>query len=111
MNTNDNEIMPNTHLQNPTKALTRNDSIDILRGWLIVFVIIGHLVLGSVHDNVIRYSIYAFHMPLFIGLSGYLINPEPFKGRAMIVTTRMKKPITGMAVSVAGAANGEGGKR
>ena len=40
-----------------------------------VLVIIGHVVLGSVHDNVIRYSIYAVHMPLFIGLSGYLINP------------------------------------
>lgn len=67
--------MPNTHLKAPAAAQTRNDSIDILRGWLIVFVIIGHLVLGSVYDNVIRYSIYAFHMPLFIGLSGYLINP------------------------------------
>lgn len=53
----------------------RNPSIDILRGYLIVCVVLGHLVLGSVHDNVIRYSIYAFHMPLFIGLSGYLINP------------------------------------
>jgi fucose 4-O-acetylase-like acetyltransferase len=67
--------MPNTHLQTPSKVQPRNDSIDILRGWLIVFVIIGHVVLGSVHDNIIRYSIYAFHMPLFIGLSGYLINP------------------------------------
>ena len=62
-------------LSNTVKSTTRNANIDILRGFLIVLVIIGHVVLGSVHDNVIRYSIYAFHMPLFIGLSGYLINP------------------------------------
>lgn len=61
------------------KSTVRNDQIDIFRGWLILFVIIGHVVLGSVHDNVIRYSIYAFHMPLFIGLSGYLINPITLK--------------------------------
>lgn len=58
----------------------RNANVDILRGWLIVLVIIGHIVLGSVHDNVIRYSIYAFHMPLFIGLSGYLLNPNSLNG-------------------------------
>jgi len=54
--------------------MQRNQRIDLLRGWLILFVIIGHIVLGSVHTNEIRYSIYAFHMPLFIALSGYLIN-------------------------------------
>ncbi len=54
----------------------RNDKIDLLRGWLIFLVIVGHIVLGSVHENPIRYVIYAFHMPLFIGLSGYLINAE-----------------------------------
>lgn len=54
----------------------RNPNIDLLRGWLILLVVVGHIVLGSVHDNFVRYAIYAFHMPLFIGLTGYLINPE-----------------------------------
>jgi fucose 4-O-acetylase-like acetyltransferase len=58
---------------------TRSDGIDYLRGWLIVSVILGHLVLGSTEDNWIRYSIYAFHMPLFIGLTGYLLNPITLK--------------------------------
>jgi hypothetical protein len=44
-------------------------------------------------------------------VDGYLLNPEPFKGRAMIVTTRMKKPISGMAVTVARGGNGEGARR
>jgi len=55
-------------------ATNRNTKIDLLRGWLILLVIVGHVVLGSVHDNSVRYTIYAFHMPLFIGLAGYLIN-------------------------------------
>ena len=57
----------------------RYAAIDSLRGWLIVLVMVGHLVLGSVHDNFIRYSIYAFHMPLFIGLTGYLINADSLR--------------------------------
>lgn len=67
--------MSNSSPHKITQQPARNANIDILRGWLILLVIIGHVVLGSVHDNVIRYGIYAFHMPLFIGLSGYLINP------------------------------------
>ena len=58
---------------------SRNDGIDFLRGLLIALVIIGHIVVGSTHDNWIRYSIYAFHMPLFIGLTGYLLNPSTLK--------------------------------
>lgn len=76
--------MANSNLTNTAKSADRNPNIDILRGYLILFVIVGHLVLGSVHDNVIRYSIYAFHMPLFIGLSGYLINPLSLQANSFI---------------------------
>jgi len=62
----------------------RFTDIDKLRGCLIILVIVGHIVLGSVHDNFIRYSIYAFHMPLFIGLSGYLINAESLRNASFI---------------------------
>jgi len=61
------------------KEKIRFAGIDSLRGWLIILVMIGHLVLGSVHENIIRYSIYAFHMPLFIGLTGYLINSDSLR--------------------------------
>lgn len=49
-----------------------------------LLVVIGHTVLGSVHDNSVRYIIYAFHMPLFIGLSGYLINREKLYDSALV---------------------------
>lgn len=62
-----------------SKSETRYVGIDSLRGWLIVLVMLGHIVLGSVHDNFIRYSIYAFHMPVFIGLTGYLINVDALR--------------------------------
>ncbi len=39
-----------------------------------MFVIIGHVLQGTLYDNVCRYIIYSFHMPLFIGISGYLFN-------------------------------------
>ena len=58
------------------EMINRNESIDSLKGLLIVFVILGHSLLGSLDDNAIRYVIYSFHMPVFLFLSGYLINYE-----------------------------------
>ncbi|MBL4671851.1 MAG: acyltransferase [Arenicella sp.] len=68
------------------KEKIRYVGIDSLRGWLIVLVMLGHLVLGSVHENIIRYSIYAFHMPLFIGLTGYLINVDSLRASSFFAT-------------------------
>lgn len=53
-----------------------NPTIDALKGFLILFVIIGHALPGSLNGSFPRYAIYAFHMPLFLFLSGYLINIE-----------------------------------
>ena len=58
--------------------------IDNLRGWLIVLVMLGHIVLGSVHENIFRYAVYAFHMPVFIGLTGYLINASMLRNSTFI---------------------------
>ncbi|HAU68989.1 MAG TPA: hypothetical protein DCW52_11410, partial [Gammaproteobacteria bacterium] len=66
--------------------MARNVAIDQLRGGLIALVIVGHIVLGSVHDNIIRYAIYAFHMPLFIVLTGYLINTPLLLRQSMSAT-------------------------
>jgi len=52
----------------------RNQAFDSVRGCLIISVIVGHIVLGSIHSQLLRYMIYAVHMPLFIALTGYLIN-------------------------------------
>jgi len=49
-----------------------------------LLVIVGHIVLGSVHENMLRYVIYAFHMPLFIGLSGYLINAQKLRKSSIV---------------------------
>lgn len=71
---------------NNHKEKIRYVGIDSLRGWLIVLVMLGHLVLGSVDENIIRYSIYAFHMPLFIGLTGYLINADSLRNNTIVAT-------------------------
>lgn len=49
-------------------------NIDLLKGSLIILVIIGHVLQGKLSESISRYLIYSFHMPLFIGISGYLFN-------------------------------------
>ena len=56
------------------KEIAYNHSIDAVKGILIVLVIVGHLLLGSLDENIIRFIIYSFHMPAFIFISGYLLN-------------------------------------
>lgn len=51
-----------------------NQSIDFIKGTLILLVFLGHLVIGKIENSLVRYFIYSFHMPLFIGISGYLFN-------------------------------------
>jgi peptidoglycan/LPS O-acetylase OafA/YrhL len=46
--------------------------IDSLKGILVVLVFVGHFLPGLVTDNLVRYAIYSFHMPLFLGISGFL---------------------------------------
>lgn len=54
----------------------RFQNIDLLKGSLIILVIIGHVLQGKGSDNIVRYIIYSFHMPIFIGVSGFLFNRE-----------------------------------
>ena len=67
------------------KYKTRNESIDVIKGILILLVIVGHILLGSLDENGLRYYIYSFHMPVFFYVSGFLINLDklssesPFK--------------------------------
>lgn len=51
-------------------------NIDLVKGLLILLVIVGHVIQGRLDDNFLRTLIYSFHMPLFIGLSGYLCQSD-----------------------------------
>lgn len=57
----------------------RNRSIDTLKGLLIFTVVLGHVLLGSLDENPLRYLIYSFHMPVFFFISGYLLDIEKMK--------------------------------
>jgi acyltransferase len=61
----------------------RNAGIDSLKGILILLMIAGHILQGKVSENFFRFVIYSFHMPLFIGIGGYLLS---------VSTTIEKKP-------------------
>lgn len=50
----------------------RNGSIDFCKGILILLVILGHIILGELNKNIVRYVIYGFHMAVFFGISGYV---------------------------------------
>lgn len=56
------------------RILKYNTTIDYLKGILILLVFLGHLVVGKMEENMLRHFIYSFHMPVFVGISGYLFN-------------------------------------
>lgn len=58
------------------ETTARNTKIDLLKGFLITFVILGHAIPGNVNTVISRYLIYSFHMPMFFGISGYLFNTD-----------------------------------
>ena len=51
--------------------MKRDIKIDIFKGILILFVVIGHFNSGITHD-----IIFLFHMPLFFILSGFFLEKE-----------------------------------
>jgi acyltransferase len=54
----------------------RNLSIDFIKGILILLVVIGHTV---PQESILTKLIYFFHMPLFLGIFGYLIKNYNFE--------------------------------
>nr|WP_314289279.1 acyltransferase family protein [uncultured Capnocytophaga sp.] len=58
-----------------TTVKVRDPLIDVLKGFAIILVVIGHASLwfsGDNRTNPLYVTIYAFHMPLFMFLSGYV---------------------------------------
>ncbi|TBL67765.1 acyltransferase family protein [Paenibacillus thalictri] len=54
--------------------MSRITWIDILKAIGIILVVMGH----TTKDDVMRNVIYAFHMPLFFFITGYLFNAEKY---------------------------------
>lgn len=71
-------------------------NIDLIKGALIAFVFLGHYISGSLDDNIVRYLIYYFHMPLFLGISGFLVTHsklgKPLHGLAKTLVFRLIIP-------------------
>lgn len=61
--------------------MARIELIDSLKGYAIVLVLLGHVIVFSnpreFSQSWLFIFIYAFHIPLFLFLSGYLINQKP----------------------------------
>ena len=74
----------------------RNESIDVIKGFLTLCVLVGHILLGSINDNFARYTIYSFHMHVFMFVSGYMVNitklsQQPYKEICIKYWNRMLK--------------------
>ncbi len=52
----------------------RIDAFDILKGFGIICVILGHMPGDAFFVKVIRHSVFSFHMPLFFLISGYFLS-------------------------------------
>lgn len=68
--------------------MARDLRIDSLKGFLIILVLLGHVIIAVDNVNVINHAvmglIYVFHMPLFILISGYVtMNPAEQTPRQM----------------------------
>jgi acyltransferase len=62
----------------------RLKNVDLLKGLLVFLVILGHMLPGSRNNSILLAIIYSFHMPLFIGVSGYLFNANKIKDYNLI---------------------------
>lgn len=62
----------------------RNEIIDLAKGVLILLVIVGHILPGTLEESLTRYTIYAFHMPVFIAVGGYLFSTSKMKGYSVL---------------------------
>lgn len=75
------------------RAQNRNILIDVLKGYAILLVVLGHAVQynlpGSFDSSVLFKVIYSFHMPLFMFLSGY-VNVGTFDGSCRKLGKRLQ---------------------
>src|ERR1022692_743967 len=68
------------------RAIYRDDSLDIAKGFGIITVVLGHCLLGLINagffpasatwPDTVTSTIYLFHMPLFFVISGHLASSK-----------------------------------
>lgn len=58
-------------------------NIDLVKGLLIILVVIGHVVPGELKNTFLRYFIYSFHMPIFIGICGFLFSRKKIENESI----------------------------
>jgi fucose 4-O-acetylase-like acetyltransferase len=79
--------------------------IDFLKGWTIFLVVFGHVVNGLLYSNnykgnslyllqVMKYTVYNFHMPLFFMLSGFLYYYKSNHSIKSIISNVKKNIVT-----------------
>ena len=81
---------------------TRNNYLDFIKGIAIILVIIGHVVQYSLgvgfFENPLFIFIYSFHMPLFMGISGYLFYYSEKRSIGYIVKKRFEQLIVPLLI-------------
>ncbi len=60
----------------------RYDWLDLAKGFGIIFVIIGHVLMPTV--NILTIFIYSFHIPLFFIVAGYTYNGNKYRNKLQI---------------------------
>lgn len=81
---------------NNTSHNNRSVFFDQLKGILIVFVILGHVMAicpkdGGINSSILYLIIYSFHMPLFVGISGYFSVNSYKKSFNQMIASRVKR--------------------
>lgn len=79
---------------------TRDTTLDFAKGFLIILVVLGHSIQFSLgpdwleskqfFDNVVFKTIYSFHMPLFMLISGYLFYYSNKKNLRTLMISKLK---------------------
>ena len=71
-----------------TNSLVKSyPGINAIKGLLIVMIIITH----SLPESMTLYFMYLFHMPVFLGISGFLLKQSAFKNGLWAYLTRITK--------------------
>ena len=73
----------------------RNETIDALKGVLMILVVFGHVVYlgsGALFFGVIREVVYIFHMPIFLFISGYFFTPIENSKSAYSIVRKLLVP-------------------
>ena len=64
----------------------RNNTVDIIRGFAMLLVVLGHTISGTVREysnSLLFQVIWTLQMPLFIIISGYVTRySRPLTGRS-----------------------------